>query len=164
MYIKQNIVQPFLIENPNSQTSTKAWAANFLPVDTPIVHAPTMTALNALFGPELRDPARPPNTAVHPPHEREIVLHEPDVTRMYNKQISGVVMSALGRSQVMERSESGPLESTSFSGSVDSQFFRDSQALAIGELKSPGTIDSDWSDGSTPKSSNTLRLGRELRG
>jgi hypothetical protein len=84
----------------------------------------------------------------------ELVKNEADVVRLFHKHVSGVVISHF---------TSIPLGTTSFRGSIDTEFFQvpTQGLLTIGEHKALGVIASESSP--TLQTSKTQRLGSELR-
>jgi hypothetical protein len=169
MYIEQHIVAPALDPDATHRTSSKPWTTVFHAIRAYRLHPPTKAAFDAVFGLGWEDDTtRLSKAAVRPPQETEVVMNEADTERLYYKQVSGAVMPAWTGPDyfVVERSHSGPLGSTSSPVTVDVQYLKPNTdiALAVGELKAPGTIDEDQWGTVGEKSNDTLRLMRELRG
>ncbi|KNG44559.1 hypothetical protein DDE82_009117 [Stemphylium lycopersici] len=167
MFLEQDIVAPLLVPNTTAKTSVKPWAQAFNDLGNLTLHPSTKHAFDNVFGPmSLDDTNRIAQVVAQapPPSTAEFVKNEADAVRLFHKQVSGVVMSYFTSIPlVMELDQSGPLGNTSFSGSVDTQFFhsRTKGLLAIGEHKTPGVIRPEWSP--ARQTSETQDLGRELR-
>jgi hypothetical protein len=169
MHLFNDIVEPDMRDDANNTTSSKPWALSFATIEEYTFYKPQRSVFDALLGPLFPDDTeRFSYDTVDPPEESEYTVNEADVTRLFLKQISGIVMPHYRRDSfpVIELSQSAPFDSD-FSGFVDSQFVKAHNGklvpLTIGEMKAPGTIDRTWSsDGNL--SSGAKRLGRELRG
>jgi hypothetical protein len=166
MSLEQNITAPILVENTNAQTSVKPWAQTFNDLTNLTLHLPTKDAFDNVFGPMLFDDTnRTAQAVAQAPQTAEFIKNEADVVRLFHRQISGVVMQYFTSIPLSkELDQSGPLGATSFSGFVDFQVVRfpTQELLAIGEHKTPGVIESEWSP--ARQSSKSRNLGRELRG
>jgi hypothetical protein len=125
---------------------------------------PDMNRLAELFGPEngldealLSEHVYPINATT------ELMCKEGDTVRCFYTYIAYPVMKAF-RSVLTQRSESGPLGTTSVNQTVDFLWGRESSCVLIGELKRHGIINPQaWTTGRTDDT-NRKRLGRELRG
>jgi hypothetical protein len=165
MALEQNIIPPLLVQNTNAHTSVKPWAQAFNDLTNLTLHPSTKQAFDNVFGPMLFDDTnRIAQTVTQAPSTAEFVKNEADAVRLFHKQISGVVMPHfVSIPLVQELDQSGPLGYTSFSGTVDTQFFRSptQELLAFGEIKAPGIIGSNWSP--AQQRTKSRDLGRELR-
>jgi hypothetical protein len=140
MYMEEDIVEPLIEPGASNATSHKPWASGFNAVDSFILYDSTKATFDAIFGPLLPDDTIRLNyDSPEPPEEQEFVNNEADVTRLFQKQISGAVMPAWRRPDyVVELSQRGPWGNTSFPGLVDTQFVKTASenesvyALAIG--------------------------------
>jgi hypothetical protein len=169
MNIREHVVEPQLYEGASSVTSRKPWATDFKSVKDYDLYKLSLDAYNSVFGELFSDDIfRLERAGVDPPETKEYLINEGDVDRYLSKQVSGIVMPAFDDPYlVLELSQSDPIDSN-FSGRVDRQFIKKTgekvQALAIGELKAPGTIDFTWADPDEPLSTHAKNLGKELRG
>ncbi|OAL42564.1 hypothetical protein IQ07DRAFT_465690, partial [Pyrenochaeta sp. DS3sAY3a] len=128
-----------------------------------------------VFGPLLPDDdARLAIEGVDPPEQSELLAGEADVTRLFSKQLSGVVMSAYtGDYLLTEVHQAMPMrdqgqQTTSCPGRVDCSFYKTEPDgsvfdVAIGDFKAPGAIDKTWWEAGE-MATKAKSLGRELRG
>jgi hypothetical protein len=165
MYLEQDIVAPLLVQNTTAHTSVKPWVQAFNDLTNLTLHPSTKHAFDNVFGPMLLDDTnRIAQAVAQAPPTAEFVKNEADAVRLFHTQISGVVMQYFSSMpMVMQLDQSGPLGNTSFGGFVDTQFIRFStqELLAIGEHKTPGVIESEWSP--ARQSTKSRDFGRELR-
>lgn len=139
--------------------SQKNWTNDYPPVSSQFMSTdinPDMDRLAELFGPEndLDNALLSGKT--------EVMCKEGDTVRCFYTYMAYPVMLAF-QSVLTQRSESGPLGSTSVNQTVDFLWGRGSSCVLIGELKRHGLIQPQMWTGMADDT-NRKRLGRELRG
>lgn len=165
--IDDDFATPTFVGNPQSSTlHEKSFTSNMSEVIGYLWHNSDLTTLDDVFGEEEGDDeARLDQPSMYAfPNQYEGVSSEGDITRVWHEMVSSPVKTAW-RSfpRVSERNQVGPIGTTAFTGTVDCRFEYNGHCIAIGELKKPGTITSNWSNPNAT-STNKSRLGKELRG
>lgn len=142
--------------------SMKAGATNSAPIVAyNLLQLSTIYQYHVGYGPELTDDTHRLAVLIHPPNRMPVVVgNEGDVRRFYSRYISHLLTLACPKLQ--ERAETGPIQQSTLSTTIDSRFtFNNHQALIV-ELKKPGTInEQEWRG--QANTSSRRNLSKEIR-
>jgi hypothetical protein len=161
----QDIITPYYVAGYQPSTlGEKEFGVRLDDVRDYTLHDTSLTTWNDEFGGEDTDDEirLDRQSEYNFPDRREACSSEGDVQRIWDNHIATQVKTAYDFPWVEERTQIGPMGSTSYAGTADIRFSTDAVIL-VGDLKKPGTITDEWL---RPRDMSTVkrRLGKELRG